>query len=115
MANEQHHDVGLTERRNPLTHGIDAASPLEIVDLVNAEDALVAPAVAAAREPIARAIELAESALRQGGRLFYVGAGTSGRLGVLDASECPPTFGTEPGMVQGIIAGGSEALVRSIE
>ena len=115
MPDEQRHDVRLTERRNPRTLGIDAASPLEIVDLVNAEDALVAPAVAAAREPIARAIELAEAALRAGGRLFYVGAGTSGRLGVLDASECPPTFGTDPGMVQGIIAGGSDALVRSIE
>ena len=115
MPNEQHPDVRLTERRNPRTLGIDAASPLEIVDLVNTEDALVAPAVAAAREPIALAIELAERAIRQGGRLFYVGAGTSGRLGVLDASECPPTFGTDPGMVQGIIAGGSEALVRSIE
>lgn len=115
MSNEQSPDVRLTERRNPRTLAIDAASPLEIVDLVNAEDALVAPAVAAARDAIARAIELAEAALRGGGRLFYVGAGTSGRLGVLDASECPPTFGTDPGMVQGIIAGGSDALVRSIE
>ena len=115
MSNAQHRDVRLTERRNPRTLGIDAATPLELVDLVSAEDALVPAAVAAAREPIARAIELAETALRSGGRLFYVGAGTSGRLGVLDASECPPTFGTDPGMVQGIIAGGSEALVRSIE
>src|SRR5690606_41327598 len=103
MANEQHHDVGLTERRNPLTHGIDAASPLEIVDLVNAEDALVAPAVAAAREPIARAIELAESALRQGGRRFYVGAGTSGRLGVLVAIECPTTSTSNPGQMHWLL------------
>ena len=73
---------------------------------MNAEDRSVPEAVATQREEIARAIELAEEAFRAGGRLFYVGAGTSGRLGVLDASECPPTFGTDPEMVQGIIAGG---------
>jgi N-acetylmuramic acid 6-phosphate etherase len=105
----------LTERRNPRTATIDLAAPLEIVDLINAEDRTVADTVATQREQIARAIELTEEALRAGGRLFYVGAGTSGRLGVLDASECPPTFGTEPEMVQGIIAGGFEALVRSRE
>jgi N-acetylmuramic acid 6-phosphate etherase len=108
-------DPRLTERRNPRTAAIDLASPLEIVDLLNAEDRRVADAVAAEREHIARAIELAEGAFRAGGRLFYVGAGTSGRLGVLDASECPPTFGTDPVMVQGIIAGGLDALVRSQE
>jgi len=105
----------LTERRNPNTTGIDTASALELVDLINAEDRRIAGAVAEAREQIARAVELAEAAFRQGGRLFYVGAGTSGRLGVLDASECPPTFGSQPEMVQGIIAGGFQALVRSVE
>ena len=108
-------DPRITERRNPRTAGIDLASPLEIVDLLAAEDRLVPTAVAAEREHIARAIEIAEDCFRQGGRLFYVGAGTSGRLGVLDASECPPTFGTDPEMVQGIIAGGLPALVRSQE
>ena len=104
-----------TERRNPRTASIDLASPLEIVDLINAEDRIVPDAVATQREQIARAIELAEATFRSGGRLFYVGAGTSGRLGVLDASECPPTFGTDPEMVQGIIAGGLPALTRSQE
>src|SRR5712672_3295532 len=104
-----------TERRNPRTVSIDLASPLEIVDLINAEDRRVPDAVATQREQIARAIELAEATFRGGGRLFYVGAGTSGRLGVLDASECPPTFGTDPEMVQGIIAGGLSALTRSQE
>ena len=104
-----------TERRNPRTASIDLASPLEIVDLINAEDQRVPAVVATQREQIARAIELAEATFRRGGRLFYVGAGTSGRLGVLDASECPPTFGTDPEMVQGIIAGGLPALTRSQE
>jgi N-acetylmuramic acid 6-phosphate etherase len=104
-----------TERRNPRTASIDLASPLEIVDMINAEDRRVPDAVATQREQIARAIELAEATFRSGGRLFYVGAGTSGRLGVLDASECPPTFGTKPEMVQGIIAGGLPALTRSQE
>jgi N-acetylmuramic acid 6-phosphate etherase len=104
-----------TERRNPRTASIDLASPLEIVDLINAEDHIVPDAVATQREPIAHAIEIAEATFRAGGRLFYVGAGTSGRLGVLDASECPPTFGTDPEMVQGIIAGGLPALTRSQE
>jgi N-acetylmuramic acid 6-phosphate etherase len=104
-----------TERRNPRTASIDLASPLEIVDLINAEDRRVPDAVRTQRGQIARAIELAEATFRAGGRLFYVGAGTSGRLGVLDASECPPTFGTDPEMVQGIIAGGLPALTRSQE
>ncbi|HEY7894916.1 MAG TPA: N-acetylmuramic acid 6-phosphate etherase [Gemmatimonadaceae bacterium] len=108
-------DSRLTERRNPRTASIDLASPLEIVDLIQAEDRTVPDAVASQREPIARTIELVEDSFRAGGRLFYVGAGTSGRLGVLDASECPPTFGTDPEMVQGIIAGGLDALVRSQE
>jgi N-acetylmuramic acid 6-phosphate etherase len=108
-------DPRLTERRNPRTANIDLASPEEIVDLMNAEDRTVPEAVATQRAEIARSIELAEEAFRAGGRLFYIGAGTSGRLGVLDASECPPTFGTDPEMVQGIIAGGMPALTRSQE
>jgi N-acetylmuramic acid 6-phosphate etherase len=108
-------DPRLTERRNPRTRDIDRASAAEIVDLINAEDAQVPAAVAAARADIARAIELLEAAFREGGRLFYIGAGTSGRLGVLDAAECPPTFGTPQEMVTGIIAGGARALVRSVE
>ena len=108
-------DSRLTERRNPRTAAIDLASPQEIVDLINAEDEGVAGAVAAERENVARAVTAAEATFRAGGRLFYVGAGTSGRLGVLDASECPPTFGTHPEMVQGIIAGGLPALTRAQE
>jgi len=108
-------DPRLTERRNPRTADIDLASPLEIVDLINTEDRTVPDAVASQREEIARAVERAEQTFRNGGRLFYVGAGTSGRLGVLDASECPPTYGTDPEMVQGIIAGGHKALTRSQE
>ncbi len=104
-----------TERRNPRTASIDLASPIEIVDLINAEDRTVADAIAGQRMHIAKAVEIAEQTFRQGGRLFYVGAGTSGRLGVLDASECPPTFGVEPEMVQGLIAGGLPALTRAQE
>jgi N-acetylmuramic acid 6-phosphate etherase len=108
-------DARLTERRNPRSQSIDTASPLELVDLINAEDATVPAAVAKAREPIARTIELVERAFRSGGRLVYVGAGTSGRLGVLDATECPPTYGSPPDLVVGVIAGGPPALVRSVE
>lgn len=108
-------DPRVTERRNPRSADVDLASSLEIVDLMNAEDSSVAVAVASQREQIARAIDLVEAAFRAGGRLFYVGAGTSGRLGVLDASECPPTFGSDPTMVQGIIAGGPLALTRAQE
>jgi N-acetylmuramic acid 6-phosphate etherase len=108
-------DARLTERRNPRSATIDTASSLEIVDLIGAEDAGVPLAVARVREEIARAIDLIEAAFRAGGRLVYLGAGTSGRLGVLDAAECPPTFGTPPEMVVGVIAGGYPALVRSVE
>jgi N-acetylmuramic acid 6-phosphate etherase len=108
-------DPRLTERRNPRSSTIDTASALEIVDLIGAEDARVPAAVAKARLEIARAIELVEAAFRADGRLIYVGAGTSGRLGVLDATECPPTFGSPPEMVVGVIAGGPPALVRSVE
>ncbi|HUQ19180.1 MAG TPA: N-acetylmuramic acid 6-phosphate etherase [Gemmatimonadaceae bacterium] len=108
-------DPRATERRNPRTASIDLANPLEIVDLINTEDTSVPHAVASQREQIAQALAIAEDSFRKGGRLFYVGAGTSGRLGVLDASECPPTFGVDPEMVQGIIAGGMPALTRSQE
>ena len=108
-------DPRITERRNPRTAAIDLASPLDIVDLIAAEDRTVPDAVASQREPLARAVELAEATFRAGGHLYYVGAGTSGRLGVLDASECPPTFGVSADMVQGIIAGGLPALTRAQE
>lgn len=108
-------DARATEQRNPESADIDLASPREIVAMMNREDAGVAAIVAGQGDEIARAVELAAATFRAGGRLFYVGAGTSGRLGVLDASECPPTFGTEPEMVQGVIAGGPAALTRSQE
>jgi N-acetylmuramic acid 6-phosphate etherase len=104
-----------TEKRNRKTADIDRRSTLEIVALINSQDALVAPAVAAERKKIAAAVDVIVRSFRSGGRLFYVGAGTSGRLGVLDAAECPPTFGVRPSLVQGIIAGGRTALVRSVE
>ncbi|MDH3272646.1 MAG: N-acetylmuramic acid 6-phosphate etherase [Gemmatimonadota bacterium] len=108
-------DPRLTEQRNPASRRIDELDTLGIVDLINAEDRRVAEAVGEEREAIAHALELAEAAFRAGGRLIYVGAGTSGRLGVLDAAEMPPTYGTDPAMVRGIIAGGYEALVRAQE
>ena len=104
-----------TEKRNPRSRRLDRRSTIEIVDLISAEDARVAGAVGRERRAIARAVDLIVERLRRGGRLIYVGAGTSGRLGVLDASECPPTFGVPRTLVQGIIAGGRRALVRSIE
>ena len=108
-------DSRLTEQRNPKSTKIDKLDVLGIVDLINNEDRLVAVAVSDERGAIARAIELVEQAFRGGGRLIYVGAGTSGRLGVLDAAEMPPTFGVDPEMVHGVIAGGYQALVRSQE
>jgi N-acetylmuramic acid 6-phosphate etherase len=104
-----------TEARNPASDKIDTLSPLEIVRLMNAEDARVAEAVRREAESIARAVEAIADRLRSGGRLVYIGAGTSGRLGVLDASECPPTFSTPPEMVVGLIAGGYGALTRAVE
>jgi len=104
-----------TEQPNPRSRDIDRRSTLEIVDIINAEDRTVADAVAAQRVRIAEAVDAVVEGFRKGGRLFYVGAGTSGRLGVLDAAECPPTFGTPPRRVQGLIAGGRRALVRSVE
>jgi N-acetylmuramic acid 6-phosphate etherase len=108
-------DARLTEQRNPRSNRIDQMTTLEIVDLINAEDRGVAAAVGAERQPIARTIDLVVESLQQGGRLIYVGAGTSGRLGVLDASEMPPTYRTEPEVVQGVIAGGFDALLRAQE
>ena len=108
-------DPRLTERRNPRSHDLDARSSLELVDLINAEDATVPAAVGRAREALATAIDLVEAAFRAGGRLLYVGAGTSGRLGILDAAECVPTFSVPPGMVVGIIAGGTPAILRPVE
>ncbi|MGB5526356.1 MAG: N-acetylmuramic acid 6-phosphate etherase, partial [Gemmatimonadota bacterium] len=104
-----------TEAFNPRTAGIDDASPLEVVRLLNEEDRTVSRAVASQENAIAAVIAEVADRMTGGGRLFYVGAGTSGRLGVLDASECPPTFGSDPSDVQGIMAGGPDALVRSRE
>ncbi len=108
-------DSRLTEQRNPRSARIDQLNTLEIVDLINAEDRMVAEAVGEERVAIARAVDMVVESFRNGGRLIYVGAGTSGRLGVLDAAEMPPTYGTEPSLVQGIIAGGLAAIVRAQE
>ena len=104
-----------TEQANPRSAGIDQMTSLEVVSLINSEDAKVAAAVQLALPQIAEAVDVISDAIAMGGRLFYVGAGTSGRLGVLDAVECVPTFSAPPDLVQGVIAGGSEALTQSIE
>lgn len=108
-------DPRLTEQRNPRSMRIDQLTTEEIVELINAEDRMVAEAVGEERQAIVRCIELVVDTFRRGGRLIYVGAGTSGRLGVLDAAEMPPTYGTDPSLVQGVIAGGYEALHRAQE
>lgn len=105
----------LTEARNPASESIDALPAEEIVVLMNLEDAQVVEAVRRETKPIAQVVDLVADRFRKGGRLLYVGAGTSGRLGVLDASECPPTFSTPPEMVVGLIAGGPTALTRAVE
>jgi len=105
----------LTEQTNEHSKSMDRLSVGECFDLMNSQDATVATAVAKAKADIVAAIELVVAALRAGGRLIYVGAGTSGRLGVVDASECPPTFLTAPGMIQGVIAGGDGAMFRAVE
>jgi N-acetylmuramic acid 6-phosphate etherase len=105
----------LTEQRLPESMNLDAMSVGDAVAMMNAQDAAAVAAVAAERDNVARAIELVAAALATGGRLIYFGAGTSGRLGVLDASECPPTFRTDPEMVQGVIAGGDAAMFRAQE
>ena len=104
-----------TEQRNPLTHDLDRLQGLELIEQLHAVNYEVAEVVAKTLPEIAEAVEQIAERLSRGGRLFYVGAGTSGRLGVLDASECPPTFGVPREMVQGIIAGGESALTTSIE
>lgn len=104
-----------TEARNPASTDLDALSALEIVRLINSEDARVAESVGRESAMIARAIDVIAERLGSGGRLIYFGAGTSGRLGVLDATECPPTFNSDPGQVIGLIAGGRDALVRAVE
>ena len=105
----------ITEQRNPNSKHVDSLSALEIVQLMNEEDKQVPLAIEKCLPQIAQAVECIVAAFQQGGRLVYIGAGTSGRLGVLDASECPPTFGVSPEMVKGIIAGGERALRHPIE
>ena len=105
----------ITEQRNPNSMHVDSLSALEIVQLMNKEDKQVPVAIEKCLPQIAQAVECIVAAFQQGGRLVYIGAGTSGRLGVLDASECPPTFGVSPEMVKGIIAGGERALRHPIE
>lgn len=104
-----------TEERNPRTVGIDLLPPEEIAAAILAEDAMVAPIVALEAPVIGRLATIVADRLQTGGRLLYTGAGTSGRLGVLDAAECPPTYGTDPNQIIGLIAGGPSALTRSIE
>lgn len=105
----------LTEQINTASVNLDQLSALEIVDLFNEEDKKTIEAIKQGREELAKTIEITAQSLQKGGRLFYIGAGTSGRLGVLDAVECPPTFCTPPDMVQGILAGGAPALLKSSE
>ena len=103
-----------TEQRNENTMNIDVATPEEICRLMNKEDQTVPQTVKKILPDIARAITVIAGHLRHGGRLFYLGSGTSGRLGVLDAAECPPTFNTNPDLVQGLIAGGTPAIFRAL-
>ncbi len=105
----------LTEARNPETENIDKLAALEILQCINREDKKVALAIELVLPQIAQAVDWIVESLSGGGRLFYLGAGTSGRMGILDASECPPTFGTSPDLVQGIIAGGDKAVFRAVE
>lgn len=104
-----------TEAQNPNTINIDSVSTLEIIELINEEDKKVAFAIEKAKENIAKAVEIIAERLAIGGRLIYVGAGTSGRIGILDASECPPTYGVSSELIQGIIAGGSSAIFKAVE
>ena len=108
-------EIPVTEQRNPASYQIDTKSTVEILTIINNEDKKVPEAVSQAIPQLTRLVDRAVEVFQKGGRLFYLGAGTSGRLGVLDASECPPTYGVSPDMVQGFIAGGDAALRRSIE
>src|SRR5437773_4391494 len=108
-------DHRLTEQRNAASRNLDRMTAMEIVRLMNREDRKVAIAVGRELPAIARAVDAIVSGVRKGGRLFYVGAGSSGRMGVLDAAECPPTFGTSPKLVQALIAGGQRAITNAVE
>lgn len=108
-------DTLATEQQNAASQAIDAVSTLDMVRIINAEDAKVAAAVGAIAPAVAQAVDLIAAHLRDGGRLFYIGSGTSGRLGILDAVECPPTYSTQPELVQGLIAGGYDAIFRARE
>ena len=105
----------LTEQRNPASQHIDEVSTLEMLTIINQEDGLIVPAIERELPCIARAVDLVAERLAQGGRLFYLGAGTSGRLGILDASECPPTYNADPERIQGLIAGGKQAVFSAVE
>src|SRR5687768_18169583 len=115
MSTETGVSLPITEQDNPRSANLSAQSVAEIVALMNTEDATVAGAVQLVIGDVAAAVEAIVERLRNGGRLFYIGTGTSGRLGVLDASECPPTFGVSPELVQGVIAGGYDACYRAVE
>lgn len=115
MSTETGAALPITEQENPRSKNLSSQSSREIVALMNAEDATIAAAVERVLDDVARAVDETVARLRAGGRLFYVGTGTSGRLGVLDASECPPTFGVSPELVQGVIAGGYDACHQAVE
>jgi N-acetylmuramic acid 6-phosphate etherase len=115
MKSETRHLLPITEQENPRTANLSSLSVAEIVLLMNEEDAMVAAAVFKVLSQVEKAVSAIVTKLRDGGRLFYIGTGTSGRLGVLDAAECPPTFGVSPDLVQGVIAGGYEACYRAVE
>lgn len=115
MTTETGGSLPITEQDNPRSEHLSSLSTIEIVELMNAEDATVAAAVQSVLGDVAKAIDAIVERLKNGGRLFYIGTGTSGRLGVLDASECPPTFGVSPELVQGVIAGGYDACHRAVE
>ncbi|WP_333891502.1 N-acetylmuramic acid 6-phosphate etherase, partial [Atlantibacter subterraneus] len=105
----------ITERRNPASNNIDTLSTLEMLTVINNEDRRVPEAITPYLPQIAQLVDRVAQAFAEGGRLIYIGAGTSGRLGILDASECPPTFGTRPEQVVGIIAGGHKAILSAVE
>jgi len=115
MTTETGAALPITEQENPRSKNLSSLPAREIVALMNAEDATVATAVERVLDDVAKAVEETVARLRAGGKLYYVGTGTSGRLGVLDASECPPTFGVSPELVQGVIAGGYDACYRAVE
>jgi N-acetylmuramic acid 6-phosphate etherase len=115
MTSDTRDSLPVTEQENPRTKDLSSATTAQIVSLMNEEDALVAPAVSRVLGEVEKAVEGIVERLDSGGRLFYIGTGTSGRLGVLDAAECPPTFGVSPDLVQGVIAGGYDACYRAVE